>query len=167
MSHLRDIRSGTRIFVDTNIFALYFSHPGDLGKACRDFFVRTTSRELQGFTSASVAAETIHRVMVAEAAAMLSLSSQATVEHLQKHPSTVQKLTRHLQVASDMHRLGINILPLTYKELHSSKNFRFQFGLLTNDSLILAVMQAHKLQHLATHDAGFYRVSSIQVWGPA
>lgn len=166
MKRLADIPAGTQVFVDTNIFALYYVDQGVLGQACRDFLIRTTRQDVLGVTSVAVVADTIHRVMVAEAAAHLSLSSQKTVEHLQKHPEVIQKLTRHLAVASDMHRLGINILPITYKELHGSKSIRSSFGLMTNDSLIVAVMYANKLRHLATHDAGFARVTGLQVWRP-
>jgi predicted nucleic acid-binding protein len=166
VNRLADLPTGTRVFVDTNIFALYYIDQGALGQSCRDFLIRTTRQEIVGFTSVSVVADTIHRVIVAEAAAQLSLSSQKTVEHLQKHPEIIRKLTRHLTVASDIHRLGIDILALTYKELHSSKSIRANFGLMANDSLIVAVMRTHKLRHLVTHDAGFARVTGLQVWRP-
>jgi predicted nucleic acid-binding protein len=39
--------------------------------------------------------------------------------------------------------------------LHQSKQFRTDYGLMTNDSLIVAVMQDHKLVHLATNDRDF------------
>jgi predicted nucleic acid-binding protein len=167
MNRLAQMPAGTRVFVDTNIFILYYGDAEPFRQACRDFFVRTARQELRGFTSVPVAAETIHRVMVAEGAERLSLSSQATVEHLQKHPAFVRQLTRHLQVASDIRRLGLDILPVTYKDLHGSKGVRSTFGLLTNDSLIVAVMRAHKLRHLASHDAAFERVTGIEVWRPA
>ncbi len=105
--------------------------------------------------------------MVAEAAQQLALSSAKTVEHLQKHPEVVRRLTRHLTVASDVRRLGIDILSVTYRELHASKRIRPSFGLLTNDSLIVAVMGRHKLPHLATHDTAFQRVTGLEVWTPA
>lgn len=141
---------------------------GILGQLCTEFLTRTASGELKGFTSTLVISETIHKVMVSEAAKLLRLSSSArTIEYLQKHPKTVQQLKRHLQVASDVYRgLGIKSLPVTYKELHTSKNIRSNWGLMTNDSLIVAVMQMNKLQNLATHDAGFARVPSIQVFRP-
>jgi predicted nucleic acid-binding protein len=52
------------------------------------------------------------------------------------------------------------------KDLHTSKAVRRDYGLLVNDSLIVAVMRNHKLRHLATHDSGFLRVSGMQVWMP-
>jgi predicted nucleic acid-binding protein len=41
-----------------------------------------------------------------------------------------------------------------------------QTGLLSNDSLIVAVMQANGLTNLASHDADFDRVPGITRYGP-
>lgn len=39
-------------------------------------------------------------------------------------------------------------------------------GLLTNDSLIVALLQRHGITHLATNDDDFDRVPGITVWKP-
>ena len=41
-----------------------------------------------------------------------------------------------------------------------------QHGLLTTDAIILALMQAHQLTHLASHDAHFDRVPGIARYAP-
>lgn len=163
---LATLPAHSKVLVDTNIFVLSYQDQGELGQACRDFLRRTTKQEVLGYTSAMVVAETIHRLLVAEAAAHLSLSAQKTVEHLQKHPDLIKTLTQHLTLANDIHHLGIDILPLTYRELYNSRGIRADFGLMANDSLIVSTMRSHKLRNLATHDAGFGRVTDIQVWRP-
>jgi predicted nucleic acid-binding protein len=165
VKHLSKLSAHARVFVDTNIFVLHFTDKGPLGQVCRDFFVRTVRQEVQGFTSVGVATETIHRLMVAEAVVKFSLVPREAVEYLQKHPEVVQQLSQHLTVASDISRLGIKILPMSYKDVHGSKSVRSRFGLMANDSLIVAVMGSNKLRHIVTHDAGFERVAGIQVWG--
>ncbi|MCR4413828.1 MAG: PIN domain-containing protein [Thermoguttaceae bacterium] len=39
-------------------------------------------------------------------------------------------------------------------------------GLLTNDALVVAVMQRHGLTHLASHDADFDRVPGLTRYAP-
>ena len=39
-------------------------------------------------------------------------------------------------------------------------------SVLALHSLIVAVMQRHRLRHLATHDRDFARVSTLHVWCP-
>jgi predicted nucleic acid-binding protein len=57
-------------------------------------------------------------------------------------------------------------LPLTYRDLHNSRQFRDEQGLMTNDSIIVAVMKREKIQFLATNDADFERVPGIAVRTP-
>src|SRR6266487_3616975 len=165
MRNLSDLPHNTPVFVDTNIFVLAGGE-GRLAQQCRDFLNRVRQREMAGFTATFVAAEVTHRVMVKEARQHLGLSSAETVEYLQRHPDMVRTLSRHLRVAGDIGKANIDILPLTVKDLHASKVVRREYGLLTNDSLIGAVMRNHKLRHLATYDSGFLHVSGIQVWMP-
>jgi predicted nucleic acid-binding protein len=42
-----------------------------------------------------------------------------------------------------------------------------QTGLLSNDALIVAVMQNHGLTNLASHDADFDRVAGLTRYAPA
>lgn len=166
MRSLANLPPHSNVFVDANIFAIAYSHQGNLGTPARDFLERTKRKEIQGFTSTFVVAEVVHRVMVAEAQEQLNLPSRVIVEHLQQHPELVRSLTQHLGVASDIRKVNINILPLTVKDLHASKIVRTNHGLLTNDSLIVAVMRGHKLRHLVSHDAAFDQVAGLTVWGP-
>jgi predicted nucleic acid-binding protein len=41
-----------------------------------------------------------------------------------------------------------------------------QFELLSDDALVVAVMQEHGLTHLASHDADFDRVPGLTRYGP-
>jgi predicted nucleic acid-binding protein len=162
MKKLSAIPHGTSVFVDTNILVLAGAE-GKLAQQCRDFLNQVRERQVAGFTTALVVAEVTHRVMVKAAREHLGLSSVETVEYLQRHPDLVRTLSRHLRVASDIGKANIDILPLTVKDLHASKTPRREYGLLTNDSLIIAVMCNHKLRHLATYDRGFLRVRGLQV----
>jgi predicted nucleic acid-binding protein len=165
MNSLRRVPDGTAIFIDANIFVLAGA-TGALAEACRGLLTRVRQQQLQGFTATFVVAEVTHRVMVNEARERLNLSARETVEQLQQQPDLVRSLTRHLTVASDIGKAGVDILPLTVKDLHASKTYRRDYGLLTNDSLILAVMRNNKLRHLASHDSGFTSVPGLQLWMP-
>ena len=69
-------------------------------------------------------------------------------------------------MASAIYQLGVNILPVTYVDLHASKSVRSDHGLMANDSLLVAVMQREGFVHLATHDRDFEQVTGLKVWMP-
>ncbi len=54
----------------------------------------------------------------------------------------------------------------TSREIHTSKRFRDEYGLLTDDSITLAVMRRHNLTDLASNDEDFHRVAGIRLWTP-
>lgn len=165
MKPLAQLPVSTDVFIDANIFVLAGS-TGPLGQHCLELLDHVQQGLVQGFTAAFVVAEVTHRVMVNEARQQLQRSARETVEYLQQNPTFIRGLTRHLTVASDIGRMGVDILPLTVKDLHASKSFRRDYGLLTNDSLIVAVMGNHRLRHLASHDGGFARIPGLQLWNP-
>ncbi len=160
------IPAGTRVFLDANIQVYHFLKVEPLAQICHALFRRIGGREIQGFTSADVAAHVIHRVMVAEAVVKFGLQSGDAVSYLKAHPRAVSELLQYKTIPREFTLARIHILDLTYREIHNSKQFRDQYGLLTNDSLIMAVMKRHKLTHLATNDGDFKRVPGIKVWMP-
>jgi predicted nucleic acid-binding protein len=167
VNDLAHVRSGTRIFVDASILGLYFTDHPHLADACEAFLLRCAHEELVGFTSVIAASEAIHRVMVDEARTRLGFAtSPEMVNHLKRHPAVVKDLHQHLAVASKICHLGVKILSVSYKDLHRGNRIRQEYGLLTNDSLIVATMQRHRLRHLATRDRDFACVSALHVWRP-
>jgi predicted nucleic acid-binding protein len=163
---LTRIPSGAMVFVDANILTYYFLEIHPFIEACDAFFERVANREIRAFTSADAAADVIHRVMVGEAIAQFGLESRKAVSYLKAHPDVVKQLQHYKTIPGDFTHARIHILDVTYRELHNSKRYRSEYGLLTRDSIILAVMERHKLIHLVTNDRDFKRVSGIKVWLP-
>lgn len=95
------------------------------------------------------------------------LHSADAVALLKRQPQIVIHLTRHRTILRDLRQARIDILPLTYRDLHASRHYREQHGLLANDSLIVAVMRRERLQVLATNDPDFDRIPSIMLRTPA
>jgi len=60
----------------------------------------------------------------------------------------------------------LNLLPCDAAILVESAAISQSQGLLTNDALIVALMQRHGISHLATNDDDFDRVPGITVWKP-
>ena len=66
----------------------------------------------------------------------------------------------------DLLQARVDILPLSYRDLHASRQFRETYGLMTNDSLLVAVMRRTRARYLATNDADFERIPGITVCLP-
>lgn len=154
---------GAKIFIDANIFVYHF---GELSPECKTLLSGCARRELRGYTSTSVVAEILHRLMLVEAVKKGYISAKNPVKQVKAHPDIIAKLSDYSLDVATIHAMHIKILSLTDQHLRASEAIRKTEGLLTNDSLILAVMQSADLTKLATNDRDFERVSWLDLYGP-
>lgn len=64
-------------------------------------------------------------------------------------------------------RLDLQIAAMTDEHVRQAAELSRQHGLLTNDALLVVLMQSHSLMNLASNDADFDRVPSITRYAPA
>jgi predicted nucleic acid-binding protein len=161
------IPAGTAVFVDANCLVFAATADPQYGPACKRLLERIENKELQGFTSAHVLGELAHRMMTIEAALTLGRPMTGMANWLRRHPAEVQRLHRHRQAIDDVVAIPITILPISGSQVSRAADFSIQHGLLTNDALIVAIMQDHRLSALASLDADFDRVPGLTRYAPA
>ena len=162
-----DIPAGSAVFLDANTFIYHFQPHPVLGPACQQLMVRIENRELEGFTSAHALSEVAHRIMTFEAAQRFGRAMTGIAHWLKQHPAEVQQLTRPAQAIDDLSLIGVQVLSVTGTQVSRAADLSRQYGLLSSDALIVAVMQAHGLAKLASQDADFDRVPGLTRYAPA
>jgi predicted nucleic acid-binding protein len=161
------IPANVSVMLDANIVIYALFPQIRQHESCRALLERGARDDIQLHLATHAAADVVHRAMVLELLAQGEFQkSAAAVAHLKKNPQAVQALTRYKTILPDLKQARINILPLTYRDLHNSRQYRDDYGLMVNDSIIVAVMKREKIQHLATNDADFERVPGIAVRNP-
>jgi len=164
---LSQIPDDTAVMVDANVFVYALTPQANLHGPCRDLLERGARGDVTLHTTVSVVADVLHRAMVLEVLAQGQAQHSAeAVQVLKQQPDIVVGLTRYRTILRDLRQARIDMLPLTYRDLHASRVYREQHGLLVNDSLIVAVMQRERMQFLATNDSDFERVPDIAVYTP-
>jgi predicted nucleic acid-binding protein len=161
-----DLLAGEAIFLDANTLVYHFGPHPVFGPACNQLLHRIENSEVAGFTSTPVLSELAHRLMTFEAAALFGWPSKV-VDRLKQNPSAVGQLTRFRQALAKVPQLNVKILTIPESLVETAAGISQQTGLLSNDALIVAVMQANGLTRLASHDAVFDRVSGLTRYAPA
>ncbi|MGD0946115.1 MAG: PIN domain-containing protein [Candidatus Binatia bacterium] len=164
MNTVADVQSGSSVFIDANIFIYHF---GGESTDCRILLERCARRELQGYSSTSVLAEVLHRLMVAEAIQKELVTAKTAVRRLKSKPEVVRQLTKYNEDVGKIRQMNLTILPLTLDVLTKSEAVRREEGLLTNDSLVVAFMRDSGLSKLATTDGDFGGIDGLDVYRPA
>jgi uncharacterized protein len=162
-----DIPQGVSVFIDANPFVYHFGPHPVLAPACTALLERINRREIQGLTCACVLSDVAHRLMNLEARAVLNWTSGSITQKLKDNPAEIPKLSRFRQAILDIPSFGVQLLPTLPASVEKATELSQQIGLLSGDALIVAMMQAHGLTHLASHDTDFDRVRGITRYGPA
>jgi predicted nucleic acid-binding protein len=162
-----DLAPGASVFLDANTLIYHFQPHPQLGQACTDLIERIENLDLQGITSTHVLTEVGHRLMTLEACALRGWPYPGIASRLRRHPDVVKTLTRFRHAIQEVPRLGVQIIEIPKRLIDAAAEVSQQTGLLSNDALVVAVMQANGLTNLASHDDDFDRVPGLTRFGPA
>lgn len=158
-----DLQNGDRVFIDANIFIYHFS---GFSLACKALFDRIFQNELTAYTSTSVLAEVLHRLMIAEAIEKGYIPAGQPAKKLKKRPDVIRKLSNYNRDVAKVSTMNVEILNSTQIGLQKSARIQETEGLLTNDSLIIATMKEMPLTKLATNDKDFGRINWLTIYTP-
>jgi predicted nucleic acid-binding protein len=161
-----DLVAGDAVFVDANILTYHFQPHPAWGPPCTDLLRRIENQELVGFTSTHALSEVSHRLMTIQASTLLGWPFAGIGNRLRTNPAEVQKLTAFRQAIDQILQSKLQVLTIPPPLLATGAIRSQQIGLLTNDGLIVAVMQANGLTKLASSDQDFDRVPGLTRYGP-
>jgi len=162
-----ELAAGEALFLDANTLIYHFTPHPQFGAACAALLQRVQRRELTAYTSTHALSEVAHRTMTLEAMSTFGWTAKNIAPKLKRHPTEVQSLKQFRLAIDGIPQLGVQVVPVDYSLVRAAARISQQFGLLSGDAIVVAVMQAHGLSHLASHDADFDRVPGITRYAPA
>jgi len=160
---LEDLPGGAPIFVDANIFIYHFS---GISLECRAFLQRCESRQVEAFTGVHIVLEVMHRLMMLEALQKGLSTGGQPARKLKEQPEIIKVLREYNQSVQQIPRLNICVRTITSGVVRASETIRVQNGLMTNDSITVALMRKLSLTAIATADADFDNISALRVYQP-
>lgn len=161
-----DITAGSSVFVDANVLIYAYGPHPVLGTPCQELLKRLENNDVVLLTSTHVLAEMVHRLMGMEASRLFGWGTTGSAPRMKAHPREVQQLSLYRRSYDDIVALGVRILPLEARHGSLAVDVSGQFGLLSGDALVVAVMKENQLSQLASNDADFDRVPGIQRFSP-
>ncbi len=164
---LADLPAGASVFLDANILVYHFEPHPVLGPVCNQLMQSIENDRVRGLTSTHVLSEVAHRLMAMEASVLPGWSAGKVVQRLRQQPAVLQGLTRFRSAVETVLQSRLGVLTIAPALIAAAAAISQQTGLLTNDALIVAVMQSHGLVHLASNDADFDRVHGLTRYAPA
>jgi len=159
-----ELDEGAAVFLDANVFIYHFVKSSP---QCSSFLGRCESRKLRGATSVLILAEVSHRLMMIEAVEKGLVSSGRVARKVSARTGLVRQLSDYEVAVQAILAMGIEVAPVTELTLLQGLRLQRRYGLLTNDSLIVATMLQNGFRLLATADRRFTSVSEIETVMPS
>jgi predicted nucleic acid-binding protein len=160
-----DLPAGASVFLDANPLVYHFAPDPLFGPPCNQFIARAENNEILAVTSTHVLSEAAHHLMTIEASTVFGWTSKV-VERLRQQPAAIQRLAKFRQAIEKIAQLNIQVLTVPTDLIATAAAVSQQHGLLSNDALIVAIMQVNGLTNLASNDADFDRVPGITRYSP-
>jgi len=163
--NLDDIQSGSLCVADTNV--LLYAEQG-VSKQCQRFLRRSGTGEIIIQLPQTVWHELCHKLMLAEAMMSGKITGPAPGLKLARKPDVVKGLGLYREKLRALVQLGLGFEPCTMEDLFGTAfTFQEKYGLLTNDSLILAAAVRLKADVLVTADTVFQTTQELPVALPS
>jgi predicted nucleic acid-binding protein len=160
------VPAGAACFLDATIFYYHYVNTPPHSIHCTDLLRRAVLADVRAFTTVHALAETVHKVMLAEAVAKFGLTRAGLVSWLQRDPNRIKGLAEFRKVAEVVGGLNVTILVVDHATLAAAAGVSQGEGLMTNDALTVAVMRREGIAHLVTNDDDFDGVPGITVFKP-
>jgi len=161
-----DIPSGENVFFDANTFIFHFINEPKFGQACTDLIVRAGIGDIVAHTSTHAMSEVSHRLMTIEAERVFGWPMAAIGKKLRKNPVAIQSLNLYSKAIRDILAFSIRILNIDPMWIQRATQLSDAHGLLSNDALIVAAMEAHGITAIASNDSDFDRVPTLRRYAP-
>jgi predicted nucleic acid-binding protein len=157
---LSSVPPGAEILVDANVLVYALS---GTSADCDTFLSRCTSGGVQAFVTLDALADACHKLMISDAHSR-GLIQRANASSLQGKSAVIRQLSNYWSLIQSM--AGVAILPLDEHRFQRAQPLRRQFGLMTNDSLLLAAAEVFGIDSLATNDSDFDSIPWLTIYKP-
>ena len=164
--NLDDIPTGSLCVIDTQV--LLYAEQGVSGQAQR-LLRRCAEGELTGTLPQTVWQELTHKLMLAEAMMKHGgISGGNPAARLSGKPEIIRSLDLYRRKIRALVNLGLRFERCEQGDLvQSAFELQKRYGLLTNDSVVLAVAIRLEADCLVSSDKGFQPVEEIDVLAPS
>ena len=161
-----DVPAGTTVFLDSAILHYAFVSFPAATTQCIRLLKRIADGEVSGCLSLPALNDAVHKVMCSETVARFNRPRAGLVAWMKCNPDRVRQLTNAQEVLRLVGALPIRVLSADLALLQEAQQMVAAYGLLASDAMILALMQRHRITHLATNDDDFDRIPGLTVWKP-
>lgn len=160
---LGEIGNGELVVIDANIL-VYADQ--QRSQQCVQLLQRCSRDEVTGIVPMPMVGELMHTLMLIEARENGWIDRPYPSRVLSEKPDFVRRLTNYEKQMHQFFGIGLRLESVVMIDFVESMRIQREFGLLTNDSLLVAVARRLNCDSLATADKAFSDLTGFMVYAP-
>ena len=157
------IPTGQIVLIDANIL-LYANQ--QTSKQCMKLVERIATDDVKAILPTHILAEVMHVLMLAEAREVGIITGSNPARHLSENPNKVRSLNRYESSIRDLLTIGFRLESLIQEDFITAINLQRQYGLLTNDALMIAIGMRLRITAIVSADEIFKSIQGMMVYSP-
>jgi predicted nucleic acid-binding protein len=157
------IKNDEEVFIDTNILVYANQRKSD---ECKKLLRRCALREVKGIVAMPMVADLAYALMIIEARENGWIERANPARALSERPEIVRRLNAYQTQLHEFLGIGLRIEPALRVDILGMMSIQREFGLLTNDALLLAIARRVNCRSIASADKAFDRVTGFLVYSP-
>ena len=169
---LSEIKNGEWVVIATGI--LVYANQQKCPE-CIQLLRRCALREVRGLVPMPIVAELVHTLMLIEArenkwiepGAVFGGRRLSSAHALTERPELIRRLSRYENQVREFLGIGLRLEPATHVDFLEAMSLQREFGLLTNDALLLAIARRLNCSAIASRDKAFGVVKGFVVYQPS
>lgn len=155
------IPGGSLCILDTNV--LLYADAGVSSQA-QTLLRRVATREIEGILPQPMWQELMHKLMLVEAHSLGMITAANPARQLARKPALVRRLSAYREKVKDLAEMGLGFEACNRGDfLENVPRFQERYGILTNDSVLLAIASRLKADFIVTADMAMQSVKEVQV----
>ena len=164
---LDSLPSGSKIFIDTNIFLYDIMGYTKFQSACVNFLQKMEGSAYSAATSTQVLNEVMFKLILAEITKKYNLRREnEAIRLIKERAETISSLTQVWKNYSAIKAYPLTIYGIDQATMDTAIDLSKRFGLLISDATHIAIMKAQGIANIATNDGDFERVNGIVIYKP-
>ena len=160
---LGEISSGELVVIDANI--LVYANQ-QKSQECVQLLGRCARGEVKAVVPMPMVSELMHTLMLIESRENGWIDRSNPARFLSEKPQLVQRLTNYEKQMRQFLGMGLRLESVVTVDLIEALSIQREFGLLTNDSLLVAVARRLSCDPIASADKAFRDLKGFMVYAP-
>ena len=162
--NLGQIRNGELIVIDTNV--LVYANQ-QKSQQCVQLLHRCVRDDVEAVVPIPMVAELMHTLMLLEARENGWIERANPSRALSDKPGLVKRLSNYEKQISQFLGIGLRLESVVTVDIIETLSIQREFGLLTNDALLVAVARRLNCGSIVSADRAFAALSGFMVYAPS